>query len=225
MLHLLVVLVPLGLAAAVSPVMLTEQTVLMSGPRGARTGLAYATGTATVLVVVVGAVLLVGRSVALPQAPRLDATLDLTIGGLLLGLAVLVARWPRWHPTRQRERRRSPAQLAPPAVFAFGLFSMATNVTTLALVVPAAKEIAAESVPPWGTAVAAATLVTLASLPAWAPVALVAAVPETAHRLLDSVQRAIHRHGRLLVAGVITAAGLFLVVRGVVRLVEAQVGG
>jgi len=223
-LHLLVVLVPLGLAAAVSPVMLTEQTVLMAGPRGARAGLAYAAGTAAVLAVVVGAVLLVGRTVALPKAPRLDATIDLAIGGLLLALAVVVARWPRWHPARQQEHRRSPAHLTPPAAFAFGLFSMATNVTTLALVVPAAKEIAAESVPAWGTVVAATILVALATLPAWAPVALAATAPGTAHRLLDALQQAIHRHGRLIVAGVITAAGLFLVVRGIVRLVEAQVG-
>jgi len=152
------------------------------------------------------------------------ATIDLAIGGLLLALAVVVARWPRWHPARQQEHRRSPAHLTPPAAFAFGLFSMATNVTTLALVVPAAKEIAAESVPAWGTVVAATILVALATLPAWAPVALAATAPGTAHRLLDALQQAIHRHGRLIVAGVITAAGLFLVVRGIVRLVEAQVG-
>src|SRR4249919_1312962 len=48
--HLLLVLVPLGLAAGVSPVMLTEQTVLLAGPGGTRTGWAYAAGTATVLV-------------------------------------------------------------------------------------------------------------------------------------------------------------------------------
>ncbi|MGZ4459999.1 MAG: hypothetical protein ACXVW2_09365 [Nocardioidaceae bacterium] len=46
MLHLLLVLVPLGLAAAVGPVMLTEQTVLLAGPQGRRSGLLYAAGTA-----------------------------------------------------------------------------------------------------------------------------------------------------------------------------------
>ncbi len=224
-LHLLVVLVPLGLAAAVSPVMLTEQTVLMTGPRGARTGLAYAAGTATVLVVVVGAVLLAGRAVALPRTPRLDATLDLAIGGLLLALAFVVARWPRWHPARQGVRRRSPVSLTPPTAFAFGLFSMATNVTTLALVVPAAKEIAAGSRPLGDSVVAAATLVALATLPTWAPVALAAAAPDTAHRLLDALQRALHRYGRLVVIGLITAAGSLLVIRGVVRLVEPLTGG
>ena len=51
MLHLLVVLVPLGLAASVSPVMLTEQTVLLAGPQGRRTGFLYAAGTGVVLAV------------------------------------------------------------------------------------------------------------------------------------------------------------------------------
>lgn len=224
MLHLLVVLVPLGLAAAVSPVMLTEQTVLMAGPHGRRTGLSYAAGTAAVLVVLVGAVLLLGRSIALPRAPRLDASLDLTIGGLLLVLAAVVARWHR-HPGHQEVRRHSPAGLAPPAAFAFGLFSMATNVTTLALVVPAAKEIAAEGLPAWESLVAALALVALAALPAWAPVALVAAAPEAAHRLLEALQRVIRRHGRTLVVVLIAAVGAFLVVRGIVRLVLALTGG
>jgi hypothetical protein len=175
-------------------------------------------------VAVVEVVVLAGHSVALPRAPRLDATLDLAIGGLLLTGAAVVARWPAWHPARSRARRRSPAELTPPAAFAFGLFSMATNLTTLALVVPAAKEIASEGLPVWDSGIAAAVLVALATLPAWAPVALAAAAPDTAHRVLEALQRGIHRHGRLLVIGLITAVGLFLVVRGVVRLLEAAWG-
>jgi hypothetical protein len=101
---------------------------------------------------------------------------------------------------------------------------MVTNVTTLALVVPAAKEIASENLPPWDSGIAAAMLVALATLPAWAPVALAAAAPDPAHRLLTALQRGIHRHGRLLVLALLTAAGLFLVVRGVFRLLEAASG-
>ncbi|MGH3365325.1 MAG: hypothetical protein ACRDOW_11425, partial [Nocardioidaceae bacterium] len=61
MLHLLLVLVPLGLAASVSPVMLTEQTVLLAVPGGRRAGLLYAAGAAIVLVLLVAAVLVMGR--------------------------------------------------------------------------------------------------------------------------------------------------------------------
>jgi hypothetical protein len=64
--------------------MLSEQTVLMAGPGGRRAGLAYAAGTATVLVVLAGVVLAVGSRLALPSAPHLDAGLDMAVGAILL---------------------------------------------------------------------------------------------------------------------------------------------
>lgn len=214
--HLLLVLVPLGLAAAVSPVMVTEQTVLLAGPKGRRTGLLFAAGSSAVLVTLVAGTLLAGRSLSLPRAPHLDAALDLVIGGLLLALAALLSLW---HGGDRESRRRSRERVSQPAAFAFGAFSMATNVTTLALVLPAAKEIAASHVPTWGGLVAAVLLVALADLPAWGPVALESAAPTTAHRLLTLLDRLVHRHGRVLVALLVAAAGAFLVTRGVARLV------
>jgi threonine/homoserine/homoserine lactone efflux protein len=214
-LHLLVVLVPLGLAASVSPVMLTEQTVLIAGPEGRRSGLMFAAGTATVLAVLVGSVVLVGQSLSLPRAPHLNASLDLCLGGLLLVLAVLLRR----RRTRERDsERRTHGRMSAPAAFAFGIFSMATNVTTLALVVPAAKEAASRHLALWEGLLAAALLVVLASAPAWGPVALEAAAPRTAARFLDRLNHVIHSHGRLLVVLLIAAAGAFLVVRGIVSL-------
>lgn len=215
MLHLLLVLVPLGLAASVSPVMLTEQTVLLAVPGGRRAGLLYAAGAATVLVLLVAAVLVMGRSLSLPTAPHLDATLDLVVGGALVALALAV----RLVPARERQpSRRGTRQLGPAAALGFGVFSMGTNVTTLALVVPAAKEIAAASVPTGGRLLAAALLVALACLPAWGPVLLVAAAPTAAGRFLGRVEDLFHRHGRLLAVLLVGGAGLFLVGRGVIRL-------
>lgn len=215
MLHLLLVLVPLGLAASVSPVMLTEQTVLLAVPGGRRAGLLYAVGAATVLVLLVAAVLVMGRSLSLPTAPHLDATLDLVVGGALVALALAV----HLVPARERQpSRRGTRQLGPAAALGFGVFSMGTNVTTLALVVPAAKEIAAASVPTWGRLLASALLVALACLPAWGPVLLVAAAPTAAGRFLGRVEDLLHRRGRLLAVLLVGGAGLFLVGRGVIRL-------
>jgi len=214
-LHLLFVLVPLGLASSVSPVMLTEQTVLLAAPEGRRTGLLYAVGTATVLVVIVGGVVVLGQSLELPAAPHLNASLDLLVGGLLLALAVALRLWRRpGHGGHGRTRQR----MNPPAAYAFGAFSMATNVTTLALVVPAAKEIAASDLAAWEGVVAAALLVAVACVPAWGPVALVSVAPGTAGRLLARVERLIRRHGRLAAVVLVAAAGLFLLARGVVRM-------
>jgi threonine/homoserine/homoserine lactone efflux protein len=217
-LHLLLVLVPLGLAASVSPVMLTEQTVLLAGPGGRRVGLLFAAGTALVLVVLVDAILILGRSLSLPRAPRLDASLDLSIGAVLLVLAVVLHFWRSAGREDRDTESRLHQRMSPPAAFAFGVFSMATNVTTIALVVPAAKEIAASHLAIWESLLAAALLVVAACLPAWGPVALEAAAPQTAGRFLDRLEALIHRHGRLLVVLLIVAAGVYLVVRGIVRM-------
>jgi threonine/homoserine/homoserine lactone efflux protein len=214
-LHLLLVLVPLGVASSVSPVMLTEQTVLLAAPEGRRAGLLYAAGTATVLAVLVGGIVVLGRSLALPATPHLTASLDLVVGGLLLALA-LALRF--WHPRNRSTERRPRQRMRPPVAYAFGLFSMVTNITTVALVVAAAKEIAASQVAAWEGTVASALLVAAACVPAWGPVALVSVAPQTAGGLLDRVEALIRRRGRLLVVLLIAAAGAFLVVRGALRL-------
>jgi threonine/homoserine/homoserine lactone efflux protein len=215
-LQLLFAVVPLGLAASVSPVMLTEQTVLLASRGGRRTGLLYAAGAAAVIASLVGAILVVGRSLSLPSTPHLDASLDLCIGGLLIALAVVLHRW---RPRLRGAGRRSHGPMTPPAALAFGVLSMVTNVTTLALVVPAAKDIAASHLQTWQHLTAAAFLVALACLPAWAPVALESAAPETAGRLLDRVERFIHRRGRQLVLLLIAGVGVVLLVRGAIRMI------
>ncbi|HNM98271.1 MAG TPA: hypothetical protein PKK40_10030, partial [Marmoricola sp.] len=64
---LLSTVLPLGLAAAVSPVMLSEQIVVLG--RGRKGAVAYLAGVAGVLVALIAVVLLAGRSLQLPSAP------------------------------------------------------------------------------------------------------------------------------------------------------------
>ena len=145
MLAALAVVIPLGLAGAVSPVMLTEQTVLLSGPNGRRAGVRYAAGVIFTTFVIVVAIVLFGRAISLPTEPHLDATLDLVLGLILVNVAVLVlvsGRLRRGSPSRKGGDdggARSSRQAR--TAFPFGVFAMATNFTTLALLVPAAKEI------------------------------------------------------------------------------------
>ena len=141
----LAVVIPLGLGGAVSPVMLTEQTVLLAGPDGGRAGVRYAAGVVLTTLVIVVAIMLFGRAISLPTEPHLDATLDLVLGLVLVNVAVLVlvsGRRRGGSPSRKGDddRGASGARQAR-AAFAFGVFAMATNVTTLALIAPAAKEI------------------------------------------------------------------------------------
>ena len=60
--------------------------------------------------------------------------------------------------------------MTPPVALGFGVVSMATNVTTLAIVVVAVKEVTASGDPVLDRAPALALLVVLASAPAWLPV-------------------------------------------------------
>jgi hypothetical protein len=213
-LRVLAVVVPLGLAGAFSPVMLTEQLVVLAGPGGRRAATRYAAGVALTLLVVAGAVVVGGRSVSLPAEPHLDATLDLVLGVLLVALAVVV-RWRRPRAHEGRPRRGAAGARTP---LAFGVVSMATNVTTLALVVPAAKEIAASDLGPAGRAVVLAVLVALAAIPAWSPLALTEIAPGPAGRGLRALAGLISRRGRLLTVACLAGFGALLVVRGVVRL-------
>ena len=96
---------------------------------------------------------------------------------------------------------------------------MATNFTTLALMLPAAKEISAADVDLPGRAFLALVLVGLASIPAWVPVALSLVAPGPVERGLGAIQTLVDRHGRAAVVVLLAAAGLFFVVRGTVRLI------
>ena len=140
MLATLAVIIPLGLGGAVSPVMLTEQTVLLAGPNGATAGLRYAAGVVLTTSVIVVAIERFGRAISLPTKPHLDATLDLVLGLVLVNVAVLVVvsgRRRSGSPSRRGggDRGANGSRQAR-AAFAFGVFAMATNFTTLALLAP-----------------------------------------------------------------------------------------
>ena len=214
MLQVLALIIPFGLAGAVSPVMLTEQTILLAGTDGRRSATRYAAGAAAVLLVFVGALILFGRAVSLPQEPTLDATLDFVIGGLLLAAALLI------HHRRPREPRPAhPGRtLGPHQALGFGAFSMATNFTTLAFVVPGAKVIAASDLGLVGRTLAVAVLVGLASTPAWLPIALTRVAPGPAARGLGALRGLIERRGRIITVLFLAGLGLLLVVHGLVGL-------
>jgi hypothetical protein len=210
---LLAVVVPLGLVAAVSPVMFTEQLVLLSGPQGRRSAASYAAGAALTLLVFAVVLIMFGRAISLPKAPHLDATLDLVLGALLLGGAVLL----RWRRPRTAKPHRTRRAMDARAALPFGIVSMATNFTTLAVIVPAVKDIAATHVGVLGQAVGLVTLLALAAMPAWSPAAFTHIGPGAADRGLHALADFIARRGRLITVLCLAAVGVFLVVRGIVR--------
>jgi hypothetical protein len=221
-LAVLTLILPLGLGGAVSPVLLTEQTLLLAGPDGRRAGAHFAGGVVLTLVLVVGVVLLFGAAVSLPSAPRLDASLDLALGVVLIAFAGIAELWGRRRSARgghAGEERPSDSHRFR-AAFPFGVFSMATNFTTLALIVPAAKEISSADLDVPEKAALAGLLVALASSPAWVPVVLLRVAPGPGRRVLDAAGTLVARYGRAAVIVLLAAAGIFLAARGLIRLID-----
>jgi uncharacterized membrane protein YbhN (UPF0104 family) len=218
----LAVIIPLGLGGAVSPVMLTEQTVLLAGPGGGRAGVLYAAGVVLATFVIVVAIVLFGRALSLPTEPHLDATLDLVVGLVLVNVAVLVfvsGRRRSGSPGRKGGDDGGASGSRPArAAFAFGVFAMATNFTTLALIAPAAKEISRTDAEIAAATVLVLVLVGLVSMPAWVPVALTRVAPGPSQRGLAAVRDQIARRGRGFTVGLLSAAGLFFIARGLIHL-------
>ena len=209
----LALILPLGLAAAISPMLFTEQTVLIAG-QGVRAGRLFAAGALGTLLVFVSATVLFGRAISLPTEPRLDASLDILVGVLLFAAAAIV---PYVHRPRRKTHDDHHA-VAGEAALPFGVFSMATNFTTLALVVPAAKEIATTESEIAGRLVLTVLLVALAGIPAWLPLALSRLAPEAGDRATAAAGRLIERHGRPALRAVLVLAGLYFLARGTLRL-------
>jgi uncharacterized membrane protein YbhN (UPF0104 family) len=218
----LAIVIPLGLGGAVSPVMLTEQTVLLAGPDGGRAAVRYTAGVVLTTFVIVVAIVLFGHAISLPTEPHLDATLDLVLGLVLVNVAVLVlvlGRRRGGSPSRKGgDDRGASGSRQARAAFAFGVFAMATNVTTLALIAPAAKEISRADVETAAEAVLVLVLVGLVSMPAWVPLVLSRVAPGPSQRGLATVRDQIARRGRGFSVGMLSAAGLFFIGRGLIRL-------
>ena len=147
---------------------------------------------------------------------------SLQIGLVLVNVAVLVlvsGRRRRGSPSRKGgDGRGASGSRQPRAAFAFGVFSMATNVTTLALIAPAAKEISRADVEITAEVVLVVVLVGLVSMPASVPLALTRVAPGPSQRGLAAVRDQIARRGRGFTVGLLSAAGLFFIGRGLIRL-------
>jgi uncharacterized membrane protein YbhN (UPF0104 family) len=202
--------------------MLTEQTVLLAGPDGGRAAVRYAAGVVLTTFAIVVALVLFGRAISLPTEPHLDATLDLILGLVLVIVAVLVlvsARRRGRAPSRKSDHDRGAnGYRQARAAMAFGVFAMATNVTTLALIAPAAKEISRADVEIAAEAMLILVLVGLVSMPAWVPLVLTRVGPGHSQRGLAVVRDQIARRGRGFTIGLLGAAGLFFIGRGLIRL-------
>jgi hypothetical protein len=186
----------------------TERPVLRGG--------AFAVGFAVVLVAlsVAGLILLRGARTSLDEGSPLFAWIDISMGAALLVVtAISLTRQGDVSAAEERVRTVSPA-----AFLILGMAMMIGNLNTLAVAVPMLHEIAIAEVSSFERSLALALSDLVILLPVVAPVAIVAAAPRTSGRILPPIRRAVDRYGFRVGIVVFTAIGVYLLVKGLIRL-------
>lgn len=220
---LLPTILPLALGAAVSPTLAALViAVLATGKEGLRRGVALTIGASIPLILIAVVVLLTfhaaGVAEAGPRHKRFDGIVDL-VAAVLLAYVAFRALQPPKTPQEKQAERAARAPGGPGRYVALGVGIMVVNFSTLALFVPAMKDIArAKDVGAVGEVLAVAFVIVIALIPAWVPVALRAAFPERAQAILKPLGVWMHDHQRALGGWVSAVFAAYLAVRGVLEL-------
>ena len=216
--ELLTEVVPLALGAAIAPSILTlELLALGTDVTPLRRGWAMAVGYLVGLLAWAIVALALTRSVGGSDAePEWTAFLRLAAAGaLLIAGAVTLVRGPSDKVTEQL----TPPKPDIPAFFGVGAAVMLTNLTTLALFIPAVHLVGVSGVEIEGRALALGIVVAITMIPAVAPPLAVSVVGEPAQRVLASLNAWLLRHSRAIGALVCFGFAVVLGVQGLEQLV------
>jgi hypothetical protein len=216
-LELLARLLPLMVAAAANPVVITMVVLLLTAPdRPLLRAWSFLAGFA--LVLVVGGVLFLSlfhnQTDTFGPGGNLYAWIDIGFGALMIGAAVMTIRRRRGSDGASRLINR----IGPLACVGLGAVMMVTNTSAIAAYVPLLHEISNSELPRadhW-IALAISDLVILTPIAAPALISMVA--PDRAGAALASIRRFLDRHGPQIAGIVFLALGVYLVIRGIGRL-------
>jgi hypothetical protein len=219
MADLLATILPLALGAAVSPAIAAlVVAVLARGADPVRRGVALTVGAAIPLAGIAAVVLLTLHASGTTGHRTTGAAVDLVAAAALAYLALRALQPTRTAQEQQAVRARH-ASGSPARYVGLGAGVMLVNFSTLALFVPAVKDIGrADGVSVAGEIAALVLLLVVVLVPAWLPVALRAAFPDRAQRLLTPLGRWMTEHQRALGGWVSAAFAVYLFVRGVLAL-------
>lgn len=213
-----------ALLAAVSPTALLVMAVFLGSASPRTTAFLYVAGAVVMTVVMAIVVLVVLRAVGLnePRQREPRYALRLGLGFLaLLAAAFLTTRWRRplaAGPAPGEDAAKKPGLIArlttnprPLAAFLVGLLLFAPSATFIAAV-----QVVATANP--GVPLTVGTLVVIVILTVatvWAPLLAYLAAPEATSRTLAAANGWLRANGRVLLIGALWAAGVLLVVNGV----------
>ena len=190
-------ILPLALAGAISPTVLAICLVILSSPRSPKArGLAFLAGVTTVTAAI-SLLVVFGFGNAVPESQKgtssdLAGYIDLGFAALLLLIAVLT------FATRNRKKKEDKpdpvAGVHPLRYFAIGMVIMLGNFTTLAVFLPALKDIAIDKIADADRILAMVIVDVIVLIPAWLPVGLYLVSPSTAKKVLTPLNEFLQRH-------------------------------
>ena len=217
--HLINQIVPLALGAAVSPTILAFSVLVLSGQHGRARMVVFTIMNFLVLIAIGLVGLVIFKHAAgsgLPgQQKAAAAAIDSVLGLILI---LFGFRNALHHPaaedaeTENANEADSAAHLGRYA--ALGVVMMLSNFTTLALFLPADKEIAISKLPLGDHLAALALLIVFATATAWVPLLAVSLVPGPAGRALAGVNRFVHTYRRQISVVVCFGFGIYLLTKG-----------
>ena len=215
---LLTKILPLAVAGAISPTVLAVGLVVLSEKRYPKLrGLAFLAGTTSVVVAISLLVVFVFGA-AVPDSQKgsnsdLSGYIDLAFAVLLLALAALTFS-RRNHPQRKHHDHSQDPGARLPRFFAIGAVIMLLNFTTLAVFLPALKDIAIDKVSEADRLTALVVVDVIVLTPAWLPVLLYLVSPRLARKVLNPLNEFLLRHRVAVGVGICLVFAAYLAYLG-----------
>jgi hypothetical protein len=210
---LLAEIVPMAVAAAISPVILILQLNTLTGRRPLARGAAVTVGAAGVLIVVSSLGVSLGGT-GFSTNDALQGVIKLVFGGLLMAIGVRAL-------VRPRPPQATPASAAATSIgrsFAAGAIAMASNLTTFALYIPALALIAGSDLGPGERGLAALVILLITLTVAWVPLLAATLIPGATERWLPATGRWMTANDRWIKVVLGFGFGIALAVAGIGQL-------
>lgn len=213
--HLLGLIAPLAVGAALSPTILGVIVLVLGSPHGRARAAVFLAGNVLVVGALGTAILVLCRHAAASgtkgQVSAASAGVDVALGVILLLLAVRAVL----HHGGDRTRHPSPhPEPRLGRYLGYGVAMMLVNISTLALFIPAVKDVAVAKVGLGNEVLTLGGLVVVVTVTAWGPLLLSLVAPATADRVLAAISGFVGRHGSAIAAAVLAVFGTYLLVKG-----------
>ncbi|MBK6764394.1 MAG: GAP family protein [Micrococcales bacterium] len=217
--ELLTSVLPLGLAAAVTPTLFALQVLVVSGPHWQTRARSVVVGAGAVFLVVFALVL--GGLSQLPGAgtgtkPRWEYVIELGCGLILMLAAIWMLRPHPEADARLEKKVEGYADHASPWMFAgLAAYMSVTDFSTLVILLPALHDVTNSAVPVAGKALVVALLYGCALLPVVGPPLAVRVAGDRGVQAMKRLYALVMGHQLQVMGAVAGAVGVILIFRGV----------